>query len=112
MSPLYPDKRTLLGAIAMSASCHERTHAPQHNPCLFDHLVGAAEQHGWHVEAQRLRDLEIDHNLKPRWLLDRKVAGFLPAHDLRNVGRGAPPKIGTASAVGREPAKFAPLTET
>jgi hypothetical protein len=30
---------------------------------LFDHLVGAREQHGRHVEAQRLGGLEIDHKL-------------------------------------------------
>ena len=28
---------------------------------LFDHLVGAREQRGWHVKAERLGGLEINH---------------------------------------------------
>ena len=30
---------------------------------LFDHLVGAAEHAGWNCEIERLRGLEIDHQL-------------------------------------------------
>jgi hypothetical protein len=33
-SPLYPRKRTWFGTIAMSALCHERTHASQQNRSL------------------------------------------------------------------------------
>jgi hypothetical protein len=29
----------------------------------FDHLVGASEQRWRHVEAKRLRGLEVDHQL-------------------------------------------------
>jgi hypothetical protein len=28
--------------------------------CLFDHLVGASEQRGWHFKAERLGGLKID----------------------------------------------------
>src|SRR6266576_5098770 len=28
---------------------------------LFDHFVGASEQHGWEIETHGLRRLEIDH---------------------------------------------------
>jgi len=31
---------------------------------LFDHLVGAGEQHRWHNDAKRLRGLQIDHQLE------------------------------------------------
>ena len=31
---------------------------------LFDHLVGAGEQRGRHLDAERLRGLEIDHQLE------------------------------------------------
>jgi hypothetical protein len=38
---------------------------------LFDHLVGAREQHGWNFEPKRLRCLEIDHKLEFGRLLYR-----------------------------------------
>jgi hypothetical protein len=38
---------------------------------LFDHLVGAGEQRGRFVEAERLGCLEVDHEVKFRGLLDR-----------------------------------------
>jgi len=42
---------------------------------LFDHLVGALLEEPGHFEADRLRGLEIDHELDPGGLLDRNVAG-------------------------------------
>jgi hypothetical protein len=38
---------------------------------LFDDLVGDGEQRRWHVEAEGLRGLEIDHQLELGGLLDR-----------------------------------------
>jgi hypothetical protein len=46
-------------------------------PCLFDHLVGAAEQRGWHGEAKRLGRFEIDNEFDFRRLLHREVGGPL-----------------------------------
>ena len=39
----------------------QRRNAPQQKSQLFDHLVGASEQRRWHLDAERLRSLEIDH---------------------------------------------------
>jgi hypothetical protein len=43
--PLYPQKQTSFSALAMSALCQKRTHALQQKGLLFDHLVGAREEH-------------------------------------------------------------------
>jgi hypothetical protein len=40
---------------------------------LRSHLVGAGEQHGRDFEPERLRGLEVDHQLKLGRLEDRQV---------------------------------------
>src|SRR5258706_1082270 len=47
-------------------------------PGSFDDLVGAGEDRWWDRQAERLRGLEIDDQLEPGRLLDRKV-GWLGA---------------------------------
>jgi hypothetical protein len=44
---------------------------------LFNHFVGVGERLRWHVEAERLRRLQIYHQLEFRRLLDRQVGGLL-----------------------------------
>src|SRR5215470_8212773 len=44
---------------------------------LFDHLVGADKQCGWHNEAERLGGLEVDDQLRFRGLLSGQVGRFL-----------------------------------
>jgi hypothetical protein len=51
--------------------CQEATYAPQQTSPLFDHLVGAREERRRDFEAERLRGLEVDHEVKFRGLLDR-----------------------------------------
>jgi hypothetical protein len=65
---------------------------------LFDHLVGAGEQCGRHLEAKRLGSFEVDEELDLRCLLDRQVGCPLTfeypagiAADLtERVGKAAP----------------------
>jgi hypothetical protein len=56
----------------------------------LDHLIGAREQRRWHLEAERLRGLEIDDQLELGRLLDRKIGGFGALQNLVNVSCGAP----------------------
>ena len=45
----------------------DRTSAQLHS---FYHLVRADEQRGWHLDAQRLRSLEIYDQFEARWLVN------------------------------------------
>jgi hypothetical protein len=42
-----------------SALCQKRMYAPQQNPCLFDHLVGAGVKRRRHANAERLCGLKV-----------------------------------------------------
>jgi hypothetical protein len=50
---------------------------------LFDHLVGACKQCGWHGKPERFGGLEIDYKLVLIWRLYRKIAGFLALEALQ-----------------------------
>ena len=54
--PLYPRKRTFAHAIGMSALGQKQTSAH-----LLNHFIGASKQRRWHIKAERLGRLEIDH---------------------------------------------------
>jgi len=74
--PLYPQKRTSPGAVAMSALCQKQTHAAQQNG-LFDHLVGASRQRRRYFDPQCFGSLEVDGELEVGGQQERKITRFL-----------------------------------
>ena len=52
---------------------------------LFDHLVGARRQAGWHLQAEGLRGLEIDDQLELGRLLNRQITRLLAFENARGV---------------------------
>ena len=52
---------------------------------LFDHLVGAGEQHRWHFEAERFRSLEIDTQLVFGRLVSRRSGSASCRHASRSA---------------------------
>ena len=56
-----------------SAWCQIQTHARQHIPSLFDHLVGAGEERVRHGNAKRFGGFEIDDKLEFGRLVDWQV---------------------------------------
>src|SRR5258708_7074833 len=59
---------------------------------LFDHLVGAPQKHGRHVEADRLGGLQVDDKLELGRKLSRQVVRLRAAQDAVDIVRGATPK--------------------
>ena len=55
---------------------------------LFDCLVGAGEDRLWNRDAERLRSLEVDDQLKLGRLLDGQIGGFLALENSPNVSAG------------------------
>jgi hypothetical protein len=47
----------------------------------FDHFVGRREERGWNIEAEHLRSLHIDHQLKPGRLQDRQIRALCTSED-------------------------------
>src|SRR6266480_4492807 len=69
----------------MSALGQQRTHAPQQNGSLFDHLVSELLELQRHLEAQRLGGLEIDDQLKLCRRLQWKIGRLLTLEDAVDV---------------------------
>ena len=57
----------------MSRTCQNRTHALRQTASSFDYLIGELLNMQRHFEAERLRNLEVDHQLELSRLHDRQI---------------------------------------
>ena len=70
---------------------------------LLDHLVGKRQQPIRHIQAERLRGLEIDDQLQFRGLLYRQVAGLFTLENATRVKSDLSVFLDQACSVTDEP---------
>ena len=68
----------------------------------FDQVVSPHEHDRRHVDAERLRGLDVDYSLVLDRRLHRQVGGLLALEDAIDAARGAPVHVDDVDAVGRE----------
>src|SRR5437764_15374955 len=90
-----PSMRTsrLAGSVPGKDSCSAAKAA------LFDHLVGNGKQARRNGETERLRGREVDDELKPGRLHDRKVGWLFALEDTAGVNAGLMKRVGDAGSV-------------
>src|SRR4029079_8333631 len=68
----------------------------------FNDFVSAGEQRRRHGEAKSLGSLEIEQQLKCRWLLDRQVSRYCAFENFVDVCGGALMQVEKARAVSQQ----------
>src|SRR5947199_5986182 len=72
----------------------------------FDDSIRPVQHRLRNRHADLLGCLEVDHQLKLRWLLDRKIGRLRALEDLVDVGSSPPRQIDTARPVHDEATSF------
>jgi len=76
---LIPNDRRLVPQPAVSRCSNTTVQRSE----LLDHFIGAQNEASRYFVTDRLRDLQVEHQLKSCRLFDRKLARFGAAQDLR-----------------------------
>src|SRR5262245_9411929 len=104
-SPLKADNLHTISASPLSArtGCEQ---SQQKRLSLFDHLVGAGEQRGVHVDAERLGGREINNEIELGRLLDREVGWLRPPQNLVDKVASTPEQVWEVWSIRHQAARF------
>src|SRR6476660_3856492 len=69
----------------------------------LDHLVGAGEQRGRHVEAARLRSLEVDRQLVLGWGLHRQIGWLFASENAVDIAGRLPILVDNVWSIRHQP---------
>ena len=72
--------------------------------CSFDHLIGASEESRRDLEAEGLRGLEVNDQVEPGRLLDRKISWPRALQDLVDVSCRAMAALERVRSIGHQAA--------
>src|SRR5262249_34042196 len=70
----------------------------------LDHLVGAGEQRCWHIQAERLRGLEVDGQLELGWRLYWEFRRLIASENTIDVVGCAPVRVNRIRPIGDQAA--------
>jgi hypothetical protein len=71
---------------------------------LFDHLVGAGEQHRRNLKAERLGSFEVDYQFELGRLQDGQISGLLPLQNAAHIDASLAITFGSARSVADQTA--------
>src|SRR5437016_14133112 len=78
----------------------------QQHSCSFDYLVGAGEQGGRHLEAERLGGRDIDDKIKAGRLQDGKVGRLFALQNAAGINSNLTTRVGKTSSIAHQPTSF------
>src|SRR5262249_42098839 len=80
--------------------------APPFRFTSLDHLVGPGEQRRRHIEAQRLRSLEVNDEIELRGPLHRQLAGLFAFEDAARIDAGPALSVEETRTIAHQPASL------
>jgi hypothetical protein len=101
------DPQPRIGAFGIAPSAGDVEVGDGHS--LLDHLVGASEERGWHLDPKRLRGPQVDYQRELGRLVEWNLARLRTSENLVNLTGGVAKEFRKVLGKGHEAADFGKL---